>query len=424
MRINQVATILNSINSEMSGETAITAVNEDLSNIVDVGQELTAGQTDITNFFENYGKKLIDKVGRLVVVDRTYKSTAPNIQRDSWEFGSILEKVRVSVNELTDDTTWTLNRGDKPDQFEYQPAELSAKYFDSYDTFMTQISLPEKTLQSAFKSASAMGKVISAIENKVQMKLAISRDNLVRRTINNLIAEKIARNKDINLLALYNASAGTSLTPTSAMFNASFLKFAVFTIMKYKKMLNEPSVLFGEEGYVNFTPDDKMKMILLDHFSQSAKVFMESDTYHNDIVSLGDNFQTVPFWQGSGVDTTFSFNTISGINVKTASTGATVATSGVVGVIFDEDACAVCMEDIQTTGNYASNGRFYNYFHYVDARYMNDLSENCIVFTVRTPSTQNNSNNLANSESRMLVDAIEESETKSTAKSTKSKATE
>lgn len=424
MKINQVATILNSINSEMSGETAITAVNEDLSNIVDVGQELTAGQTDITNFFENYGKKLIDKVGRLVVVDRTYKSTAPNIQRDSWEFGSILEKVRVSVNELTDDTTWTLNRGDKPDQFEYQPAELSAKYFDSYDTFMTQISLPEKTLQSAFKSASAMGKVISAIENKVQMKLAISRDNLVRRTINNLIAEKIARNKDINLLALYNTSAGTSLTPTSAMFNASFLKFAVFTIMKYKKMLNEPSVLFGEDGFVNFTPDDKMKMILLDHFSQSAKVFMESDTYHNDIVSLGDNFQTVPFWQGSGVDTSFSFNTISGINVKTASTGATVATSGVVGIIFDEDACAVCMEDIQTTGNYASNGRFYNYFHYVDARYMNDLSENCIVFTVRTPSTQNNSNNIANSETRMLVDAIEETETKSTTKSTKSKATE
>lgn len=424
MKINQVATILNSINSEMAGETAITAVNEDLSNIVDVGQELTAGQTDITNFFENYGKKLIDKVGRLVVVDRTYKSTAPNIQRDSWEYGSVLEKVRVSVNELTDDTTWTLNRGDKPDQFEYQPAELSAKYFDSYDTFMTQISLPEKTLQSAFKSASAMGKVISAIENKVQMKLAISRDNLVMRTINNLIAEKIARNKDINLLALYNASAGTSLTPTAAMFNASFLKFAVFTIMKYKKMLNNPSVLFGEEGYVNFTPDDKMKMILLDHFSQSAKVFMESDTYHNDIVSLGDNFQTVPFWQGSGIDTTFSFNTISGINVKTASTGATVATSGVVGVIFDEDACAVCMEDIQTTGNYASNGRFYNYFHYVDARYMNDLSENCIVFTVRTPSqSQNNTSNIANGETRMLVDAIEETEIKST-KSTKSKATE
>jgi len=421
MNIKQVAGMLNDINQEMTGEKAITAVNEDLSNIVDVGKELTEGEVDITGFFENYGKKIIDKVGRTIVVDREYRSTAPDIQRDSWEYGSVLEKVRVSVNELSDDTTWTLNRGDTPEQYEYQPATMSAKYFDDYDTFMTQISLPEKTLQSAFKSPADMGRVISAIENKVQMKLAMSRDNLIRRTINNLIAEKIARNKDINLLALYNTSAGTSLTPTAAMFNASFLKFAVFTIMKYKKMMTTPSVLFGEEGFLNFTPENKMKMILLDHFSESAKVFMESDTYHNDIVSLGKNFQTVPYWQGSGTDTTFSFNTISGINVKTASNGTTVATSGVVGVIFDVDACMVCMEDIQTTSSYASNGRFYNYFHYVDARYMNDLSENCIVFTVRTPSQANT--NLATDETRALVNAIDESttETTETKKSTKSK---
>lgn len=408
MQINQVSTILNSINSEMMGETAITAVNEDLSNIVDVGTELTQGQEDITKFFEAYGKKLIDKVGRVVVVDRTYKSTAPDIQRDAWEYGSIMEKIRVSVNELENDTTWSLNRGDTPEQFEYQPATLSAKYFDDYDVFMTQISLPEKTLKSAFTSASAMNKVISAIENRVQMKLAISRDNLIRRTVNNLIAEKIARNKDINLLAMYNASAGTSLTPNAAMFNAAFLKFAVFTIMKYKKMLANPSVLFGEEDYVNFTPDSKMKMIMLDHFNESAKVFMESDTYHNDLVSLGNNFQTVPYWQGSGTDTSFPFNTISGINVKTASTGTTVATSGVIGVIFDVDACAVCMEDVQTTGIYVPNGRFYNYFHYINARYMNDLAENVLVFTVRTPSQTQNSSNLSNSDTRALATAIDD----------------
>lgn len=407
MKINQVSSILNSINSEMSGETAITAINEDLSNIVDVGTELTQGQEDITKFFEAYGKKLIDKVGRVVVVDRTYKSTAPDIQRDAWEYGSIMEKIRVSVNELENDTTWTLNRGDAPEQFEYQPATLSAKYFDDTDVFMTQISLPEKTLKSAFTSASAMNKVISAIENRVQMKLAISRDNLIRRTINNLIAEKIDRNKDINLLAMYNASAGTTLTPNAAMFNASFLKFAVFTIMKYKKMLANPSVLFGEEGYVNFTPDSKMKMILLDHFNESAKVFMESDTYHNDLVSLGNNFQTVPYWQGSGTDTSFPFNTISGINVKTASTGKTVATSGVVGVIFDIDACAVCMEDVETTGIYVPKGRFYNYFHYINARYMNDLAENVLVFTVRTPSQTPNSN-LANGDTKALASAIDD----------------
>lgn len=391
MKINQVAALLNNINKEYAGETPITQVTEDLSNIVDVGQELTRGQQDITKFFESYAKKLIDKVGRQVVVDRTYKSTAPDIQRDAWEYGSVLEKIRVSVNELENDTTWTLNAGDTPEQYEYNPATLSAKYFDDYTVFMTQISLPEKMLQSAFTSAAAMGRVIAAIENRVRMKLAISRDNLIRRTINNLIAEKIAANKDINLLAMYNGGSGT-LTPEQAISNPAFLRYAVFQIMRYKKFITEPSVLFGDDGYVNFTPSADAKMILLDMFAQSTSVYMESDTYHNELVSLGDNYQTVPYWQGSGTDVNFPFSTLSAINVKTASNGTAVNTSGVIGIIFDRDAAAVCMEDLQTTGNYAANGRFYNYFHYVNARYLNDLSENVLVFTVRTPSTQETAN--------------------------------
>ena len=384
MKINQVATILNSINSEMMGETAITEVAEDLRNIVEVGTELTTGNNDLTNFFEAYGKKLIDKVGRVVIVDRTYKSTAPDITRDAWEYGSIMEKIRVSVNELENDTTWTLNRGDTPEQYEYNPATLSAKYFDSLDTFMTAISLPEKTLKSAFTSAEAMGRLIAAIENRVQMKIAISKDNLIRRTVNNMIAEKIAANKDINLLALYNTDHSTSLTAEQALRTPDFLRYSVFQIMKYKKMMENPSTVFGDEDYVNFTPSEYMKMILLDTFVQSSEMYMESDTFHNDLVSLGSGYQTVPYWQGSGTTTAFSFDDISRLNVKTASNGTVVQTAGVIGVLFDRDACAVCLEDGETTSKYAAKGRFYNFFHYWNARYMNDLAENIVVFTMRT----------------------------------------
>lgn len=384
MKVNQVATILNAINGEITGETAITAVNEDLSNIVEVGTQLTENSTDLTGFFENYGKKLIDKVGRVVIVDRTYRSTAPDITRDSWEYGSIMEKIRVSVNELEDDTTWSLSAGDTPEQYEYNPATMSAKYFDSLDTFMTKISLPEKTLKSAFTSAEAMGRLISAIENRVQMKIAISKDNLVRRTVNNMIAEKIAQNKDINLLSMFNTGRTTPLTPAQAIVSPEFLRYAVYQIMKYKKMITTPSVLFGDEDYVNFTPEQDMKMILLDDFVQSVEMNMQSDTFHNDLVSLGNGYQTVPFWQGSGTTTEFAFDTISRINVKIASDGTTtVQTAGILGVLFDRDACAVCIEDAETTSKYAANGRYYNFFHYWNARYMNDLAENVVVFTAR-----------------------------------------
>lgn len=384
MNIKQVATLLNTINKEYTGEVEIPELAEDLSNIVDVGKSLedNAGQ-DLTGFFENYARKIIDKVGRTIIVDRTYRSTAPDIERDSWSYGGILEKIRVSVNELEDDTTWSLTKGDTPEQFEFNPADMSSKYFDDYTVFMTDISIQTKTLQSAFRSAKDMNRLISAITNRIQMKLTISKDNLIRRTINNLIAEKIAGNKEINLLKLYNDTVTTPITAETAIYNPDFLRFAVFQIFKYKKMLNGASVLFGDEDYVNFTPDDKMKMVLLDVFAKSSEVFMESDIYHNELVSLGKNFQTVPFWQGSGTDTEFPFSTLSSINVKTASDGTTVETDGIVGIIFDIDACAVCLEDEEVTSAYAANGRFVNYFYYVNARYLNDLAENVIVFTIK-----------------------------------------
>ena len=90
MKVTQIAEILNTINAEVIGESAV--VKEDLTNIIDVGREVLSA-VDI----ENYTKSLIDRIGRVVFWDRAYKSTAPKILVDSWEFGSIMEKIRCEL---------------------------------------------------------------------------------------------------------------------------------------------------------------------------------------------------------------------------------------------------------------------------------------------------------------------------------------
>ena len=384
MDIKQVATILNTINREMTGETAI--VSEDLSNIVDVGKQLTADMTaeEITKYMDNYAKKIIDKVGRTIIVDRAYKSTAPNIIRDSWEYGGIMEKIRVTVGDLEDDTTWGLTAGDTPEQFKYTPADLSAKYYDKYDTFMTQISIPEKTLRSAFNSAQDMNRLISASENRVATKMAYSTDNLIRRTINNLILETALRNigtRFISMVTLFNNTQASDdriavNNPVIANSNPAFLRFAVATINKYRRLIQELSTEYGNDGYVNFTPIENQKLVLQADFVESATVNMESDTFNRELVQIKGDFDEVSYWQSPK----------NPFNVK----GSPATLNGgsgpelnpfVLGVLFDEDAAAVELEDNQVTSNYAANGRFYNYFHYANARYMNDISENVIVFT-------------------------------------------
>ena len=92
MDVKQVYEITNAMAKEFLGETAIVA--EDLSNVVDIGSKIFE-TTDV----DNYVKKLIDKVGRVIFVNRQYTPILPSVEKSGWEFGSILQKVDCDMFE-------------------------------------------------------------------------------------------------------------------------------------------------------------------------------------------------------------------------------------------------------------------------------------------------------------------------------------
>ena len=98
MNYKQIGTILNTVFSDVIGEKDIT-VAEDLSNIVEVGNELFSGQTLALadSNFDNYVKKLIDQVGKFIFRENELSLKHLPIYKDSWEFGSIAEKIRVEA---------------------------------------------------------------------------------------------------------------------------------------------------------------------------------------------------------------------------------------------------------------------------------------------------------------------------------------
>lgn len=374
MKVTQIADILNTINAETIGES--TVVKEDLTNIVDVGREVL-GVVDI----ENYTKSLIDHIGRVVFWDRTYISTAPKILVDSWTFGSIMEKIRCELPDVEENPSWKLTKGQSYDPFVFNPPSVKAKFFNSKTTFEIPISFVEEQIKSAFTSASEMSRFFAMIENRVIMKMTLCTDSMIMRTINNLIAEKFAANNNvINLLADYNTKMGTTLTAAKALSDKEFLRYACKQINLYSDYLTRASMLFNDKGYVTFTPKENQKIVMLSEFDKSAEVYLYSDTFHNSFVKL-DGYTTVPYWQGSGTDDNFDFDEISKISVKTAS-GTDIEKTGIIGVIFDENACAVCNENPRTTSQYNAKGEFINYFHKWDCSYINDTNENCIVFVV------------------------------------------
>ena len=384
MKVKQIATILNTvINPEQIGETAV--VNEDLSNIVDVGKALTAAGTFGENF-DNFTKALIDQVGKVVFVDRVYTAQGPNLLRDSWEYGSVLQKVRCDLPDADDNKTWSLAdlaNGSTVDPFVITKPTVKAKYFNSKTTFEVPITLAEEQVKEAFKSPSDMNRFMSMIENRVLMKRALCTEAMSKRTLNNLIAQKIHANSNVvNLLKNYNTAYTKTLTAATCLSDPDFLKYCAKTIMMYKKYIAEASMLYNNDGYVTFTPEDRLEFTVLSEFSKDLQVYMYADTYNKEFVQL-DGYSEVAYWQGSGTNN--AFNEISKIDVKALTadgTEFTVSQTGVVAVMYDRDAAAICNENARVTSIYNPKAEYWNYFYKYDCAYMNDTAENCIVFII------------------------------------------
>lgn len=382
MTVAQIYDIINPITKEILGETAV--VNEDLSNIVDIGKELF----DATEV-DNYVKSLVNHIGRVIFVNRPYSGSAPSVLMDGWEYGSVLEKISAELPEATENESWELTDGTSYDPNIFYKPKVSAKFFNKKVTFEIPMSFTEKQVKESFSNAGQLNGFLSMLYNAVDKSMTIKIDSLVMRTINNMIAETLHNFnasgdytgtgvRAVNLLKLYNDEKGTTLTAEKSIKDPDFIRFASYIMGLYMERLSKISSLFNIGGKDRFTSRDLLHVILLSDFAKASDSFSMSSTFHNEFVALPKG-EIVPYWQGSGID--YSFNSVSSINVKIAS-GDTVNASGIIGVMFDRDALGVTNLDRRVTTNYNPKAEFFSNWYKFDAGYFNDMNENFVLFYV------------------------------------------
>lgn len=386
MEVKQIYSLMNTVTSEILGKQEL--VSEDLSNVVDIGNEIFNA-----NAVDAYVKSLVNHIGRVIFVNRPYVGSVPSVLMDSWEFGSVLEKIQADLPNAVENESWELTDGHSYDPNIFYKPKVSAKFFNKKVTFEVDMSFTEMQVKQSFSSVAQLNGFLSMLYNSVDKAMTIKIDSLVMRTINNMTAQTLHAEyptadystksgiRAVNLLKLYNDKFGTSLTADKAITTPEFIRFASYTMGLYVDRLSKISSLFNVGRKDRFTPKDLLHVVMLSDFQKASMAYLQSDTYHDMYTAL-PNAETVPYWQASGQDYSFADVSDIHVNIENESTTAEVNASGILCVMFDRDALGVTNLNRRVTTNYNAKAEFWNNFYKFDAGYFNDLNENFVVFFV------------------------------------------
>ena len=389
MKVNQIYTLLNSINSQMFGESAVQVT--DLSGVISLGKTIMSS-TDNMDLFIG---KLVDRIGKTVVRTLDLELEFPALFRNEFEYGAILQKVNVQPQLAVENNAFNVGSENFTPSFaDVHKPNITVTYFEGADTARFTVTISEDLFMSAFTSESAMGAFISGIMSAMSDSMTNSINKMSRTAINNFIAEKIKEsNGVINLLTMYNTLVGESaaLTADKAMHSKEFARFASTVIREYVDYLAEPSVLYNVDGLVRATARDNMHVLFLNKLRSLFDAYLISDTF-KDLYGI-PGYKTINYWQGNkSASATNDFATNSSINVIPSSedgeeSPTAVKQSGIVAVLADRQAIAVGINR-RRAGTWVNPiDQYTNISESFVTQYINDLSENGIIMIVADESS-------------------------------------
>lgn len=399
MDTNQIYTIVNEVNAEAFGSDAIDVI--DAQGLVSLGDAVLSS-TGNTEAFLN---TLVQRIGRTIISFRQYRNKLADMVVNDFEYGAILQKIRVHLTDAETDPAYALTDGQSVDPWTINKPDVEQKLFVTRTPYMFHVTIARKQLKEAFLSESAMGAFIGAVFGQVRNSIEVSLENLGRLCIANMMAEftpftpeagddtpATTLNHEVALCTLYNTArgyhgvipgeGGAADTPASAgyveadtcLFDEDFLRFAVKTMKSYSDNFTDMSTLYNDGEIETFTPREDQRLKVLSSFERALETVVQYSAFNEEMVRL-NAFATLNFWQ--------SAQTADTVKVERASDGVSVTIQNVVGVLYDRDALGIYKrdEDVLTTPVNA-RGLYYNTFYHQMELWFNDTSENFVFFTL------------------------------------------
>ena len=362
MQLTQIANLLNNtlVPNYLGTETTIA---EDLSNVVELGTAIA----DLTgDEVKNFAGDFIVGVARNVMDTRKYRAETYGLMNDAREYGGVIQRVKAKLLSTSDSPIWTLESGQDYFDGTYYGIETDVKIYSKDTAFQIKNSIPTEMYKQYFTSADGVREFVAMIEATVDNTLTANLNSLAKTTLQQLIAT-VDSSRSISLLSLYNDRAGLTggdaLTADEALHNAPFLRWAAEQIIRLRDMTQDLNEKYNDGTVPTFTPAEDLRVIMLSEFARALEFNMESDTFHRDLVSVGE-YSTINFWQNASDALLPSLGVTAEVKTQIGD-AEPVTVSNVVALIMDRTTCGVTARLDKICAQYVANGDYTTYFHHV-----------------------------------------------------------
>lgn len=379
MTIEQVSTVLNAIVEQATGKQPTIQVT-------DTSSFVTVAQTMLKTGYDTVLNAISQVLSRTIFSVRPYNRKFRGIEVSTQKWGNHVRKLQLIDNTFENDERYSLTEGQSVDMYKVKKPKPVQTNFYGQIAFQDHITIFRDQLDVALSSPTEFASFISMLIQNMSDRFAQMDEEFDRSAVANFIGGKIIGGTDvIHLVTEYNAYAGTSYTSTTIKDPTAyepFIKWVFGRIKTLVGMMGERSIKYHtnltDKPLMRHTPVDNLKMYLFAPVLNDITSSVLSDIYNDELLRFAEH-EEVSYWQNidnpDALKLTASYMTAEG-----AITTGSVNSTGIFGVLFDEEAVGSnrCNEWSERTPMNAAGGYSNIYWHWT-RRYWNDFTENGIV---------------------------------------------
>ena len=381
LSFEQCATLLNAINKQATGQTALVAT--------DTASFVSQATATLQTGYDVVIGAISQVLSRTLFSIRPYSRKFKGLYQDTIQWGNHVRKLQVIDQDAGEDWRYKLIDGGTVDQQIIKKPQVLQTNFYGANVYERQVTIFKDRLDCAFSGPEEFGRFVSMIMQNVSDLMEKDHENLARMALVNFMAAKISKDTDnvFKLVTIYNEQTGASLTSQSVKLPENYVPFMKWAYA-YIKTISDRLTDRSTKYHLNLTGKDisrhtplaMQKLYLFTDDVNNMETSVLSSVFNDEYLKTLD-FEKVNYWQSiddpQKISVTASYIDATGA----VQTDAVVDQGNILGVLFDAEAVGYTVVNQWTApAPFNAKGGYQNTFwHYTD-RYFNDLTENGVVF--------------------------------------------